>query len=139
ANPRGDQGREIPVLDTFGAAPHDAVLQLVLQIAVLLFAARLLGGVAVRLGQPSVVGEIFAGVALGPSLLSGLLPELGRCILPQSVEQGYLLEVVSLLGVMFLLIVTGLETDLGLIRRKAGTAMGVAFGSVLVPFLLAYG
>src|SRR5690606_35831723 len=87
----------------------------------------------------SVVGEIFAGVVLGPSLLSGLFPELGRWILPQSVEQGYLLEVVSLLGVMFLLIVTGLETDLGLIRRKAGTAMGVAFGSVLVPFLLAYG
>jgi Kef-type K+ transport system membrane component KefB len=127
------------VLDTFGAAPHEAVLQLVLQIAVLLFAARLLGGVAVRLRQPSVVGEIFAGVLLGPSLLSGLFPQLGRWILPQSVEQGYLLEVVSLLGVMFLLILTGLETDLGLIRRKAGTAMGVAFGSVLVPFLLAYG
>lgn len=116
------------------AAPHEAVLQLVIQIGALLFAARLLGGVMSRLGQPAVVGEILAGVVLGPSLLSGLIPALGDWLLPQTIEQGYLLEVVSLLGVMFLLIITGLETDLGLIRRKAGTAAGVAVGSLVVPF-----
>lgn len=127
------------MLDTFGAAPHDAVLQLVIQIAVLLFAARLLGGVASRLGQPSIVGEIVAGVILGPSVLSGLIPSVGQWILPQTAEQGYLLEAVGLIGAMFLLIVTGLETDLGLIRRKAGTAMGVAFGSLVVPFVASLG
>ena len=131
------------MLETFGAASHDEVLQLVAQIAALLFMARLLGGVARRLNQPSVVGEILAGVVLGPSLLSGMLPAVGEWILPQSEVQGYLLEVVALIGVMFLLIVTGLETDLDLIRRKAKTAAGVALGGLILPFatgaLLGYG
>lgn len=122
------------MLETFGTASHDAVLQLVIQIALLLFAARLLGGISTRLGQPAVVGEIMAGVILGPSVISGLIPFLGTWILPQSAEQGYMLEMVSLLGVMFLLVVTGLETDLNLIKRKAGTALGVGAGSLVIPF-----
>ena len=58
-------------METFSAASHGEVLQLVIQIAVLLAAARFLGGLAQRMGQPAVVGEILAGVILGPSLLSG--------------------------------------------------------------------
>ncbi len=104
------------------------------QVAGLLFAARLLGGVAARLGQPTVVGEILAGVLLGPSLLSTLVPAVGRWIVPQTAVQGHMLEVVALLGVMLLLIVTGLETDLALIRRRIGVASGVAIGGLLIPF-----
>lgn len=122
-------------MDVFSAASHDEVLQLVVQIALLLGAARLLGGIAQRLGQPSVIGEILAGVILGPSLLSGVFPALGRWIIPQTQVQGYLLEAVALIGVMFLLIVTGLETDLNLIRRKAKTAVGVAVGGLILPFV----
>jgi Kef-type K+ transport system membrane component KefB/nucleotide-binding universal stress UspA family protein len=121
-------------LDTFGAASHDEVLQLVIQIAALLFTARLLGALAQRFNQPSVVGEILAGVVLGPSLLSGLFPAVRTWIIPQTSVQGSLLEAVALIGVMFLLVVTGLETDLGLIRRKAGTAVGVAVGGLVLPF-----
>ena len=61
----------------FTAAPHHDVLALVFQIALLLLAARALGEVAQRLGQPAVVGEILAGIILGPSLLSGFFPALG--------------------------------------------------------------
>lgn len=122
------------MLETFNAASHDEVLQLVAQVATLLLAARLLGGLAQRLGQPTVVGEILAGVILGPSLLSELVPFIGEWILPRSEVQGYLLEVVALIGVMLLLIVTGLETDLGLIRRRIGVASGVALGGLVVPF-----
>jgi Kef-type K+ transport system membrane component KefB len=81
-----------------------------------------------------VVGEILAGVILGPSLLSTLVPEIGRWAIPQTTTQGYLLETVALIGVMFLLVVTGLETDLDLIRRKARTAVGVAVGGLVLPF-----
>jgi Kef-type K+ transport system membrane component KefB/nucleotide-binding universal stress UspA family protein len=121
-------------VDAFGAAPHNEVLQLVIQIAALLFTARLLGGLAQKFNQPSVVGEILAGVVLGPSLLSSLFPIVETWIVPQTALQGSLLEVVALIGVMFLLVVTGLETDLGLIRRKAGIAFGVAVGGLVLPF-----
>src|SRR5690554_2381303 len=120
--------------EVFTAAPHHDVLALIIQIAVLLLAARGLGEVAQRLNQPSVVGEILAGILLGPSLLSGLVPGLGEWIIPQTEVQGYLLEVVSLIGVMFLLLITGLETDLALIRRQAKAAAGSSIGGILVTF-----
>lgn len=121
-------------MDIFSAAPHHDILILVLQVAVLLFAARALGEIAQRLGQPSVVGEILAGIILGPSLLSGLFPFLGEWIIPQNEVQGYLLEVVSLIGAIFLLLITGLETDIKLIRRHARTAAGVSLGGITVTF-----
>lgn len=126
-------------MDVFSAASHDEVLQLVVQIALLLAAARLLGGVAQRLNQPSVIGEILAGVILGPSLLSGIFPALGEWIVPQTEVQGFLLEAVALIGVMLLLVITGLETDLNLIKRKAKTAVGVATGGLVLPFAAGLG
>jgi len=59
-------------METFSAAPHHDVFVLVLQVAVLLAAARALGECAQRLGQPAVVGEILAGIILGPSGASPL-------------------------------------------------------------------
>ncbi|MCI0399088.1 MAG: cation:proton antiporter, partial [Chloroflexi bacterium] len=121
-------------MQSFGAAPHHDVLVLLIQVAVLLLAARALGEIAQRLGQPAVVGEILAGIVLGPSFLSTLLPGLGQWLVPQTAVQGYLLEVVSLLGVMFLLLITGLETDLVLIRRHARMSLSAAGGGLIVPF-----
>ncbi len=118
----------------FTAAPHHDVLVLIVQIAVLLLSARALGELAQRLGQPSVVGEILAGIILGPSLLSGFFPALGAWIVPQAGVPGYLLEAISLLGALFLLLITGLETDLALIRRHARTAIGVSLGGILITF-----
>lgn len=121
-------------MEPFTAASHSDVLHLVLQIGVLLLAARVLSEIAQRLGQPSVIGEILAGIVLGPSLLSSFVPVVGTWIVPQTAVQGHLLEVVSLIGAMFLLLITGLETDVALIRRHARTAIGVSFGGILVTF-----
>lgn len=118
----------------FTAAPHHDVLALLVQMALLLFTARALGEIAQRFRLPSVVGEILAGIVLGPSLLSGLVPALGHWIVPQTPTQGHLLEVVSLIGVMFLLLLTGLETDLALIRRQARTAASASIGGITVSF-----
>lgn len=122
----------------FTAASHHDVLVLLVQLAVLLFTARVMGEIAQRLKQPTVVGELLAGILLGPSLLSGLFPVLGEWIVPQTATQGYLLEVVSLIGAMFLLLITGLETDIGLIRRQARTAIGVSFGGITVTFITGF-
>lgn len=119
----------------FSAASHHDILVLLVQIALLLLTARALGELAQRFGQPTVVGELLAGILLGPSLISGLIPALGEWIVPHTPVQGYLLELVSLIGALFLLLVTGLEMDLGLIRRQARTAFGVSIGGVTVSFI----
>ncbi|MGH8874388.1 MAG: cation:proton antiporter, partial [Acidimicrobiia bacterium] len=118
----------------FTAASHHDVLVLLIQIGVLLLAARGLGEVSQRLGQPAVVGEILAGIVLGPSLLSSIVPGLAEWIVPQTQVQGYLLEVVALLGAVLLLLITGLETDIALIRRHARTALSVSWGGIFVTF-----
>ena len=113
---------------------HHAVFLLLLQIAVLLLVARFLGEVMRKLGQPAVVGELAAGVVLGPSVLGVLAPELQSAVFPVSQHQADLLAVVSWLGVLCLLIVTGLETDLGLIKRRGRAALIVSAGGIIVPF-----
>ncbi|MDZ7756462.1 hypothetical protein [Rhodohalobacter sp.] len=71
-------------MDVFSAAPHHDIFLLVFQVGVLLLAARALGEVSTRLGQPSVIGEILAGIILGPSLLAGVFPAFGELIVPQT-------------------------------------------------------
>src|SRR5690606_3224967 len=77
-------------------------------------------------------------IVLGPSCLSAIFPFVEEWIIPQTPTQGYLLEAVGLLGVMFLLLITGLETDLVLIRRQARSAIGVAMGGLLLPLFMGF-
>jgi len=123
----------------FVAASHSDILHLLVTLAVLLATARLLGEISQRLGQPTVIGEILAGVLLGPSVLGLLAPAVGAWVVPQTAVEGYLLELVALIGVMLLLIITGFEIDLGLIRRRARTAFGVATGGLVLPLLTGLG
>lgn len=121
-------------MEPLAGISHEDLLKVVLSFALLLAAARLFGELARRLDLPEVVGEISAGIVLGPSLLSGLFPAFGRLLLPTSAVQSQLLDVVALIGVMFLLIVVGLETDLSLIRTRARTATAVGLMGLIVPF-----
>lgn len=125
-------------MEVFSAAPHHDIFLLVFQVAILLLAARTFGEISTRLGQPSVIGEILAGIILGPSLLAGLFPAFGELIIPQTETQGYLLEVIALLGAMFLLLITGLETDIQLIKRHAKTAISVSFGGISITFITGF-
>lgn len=122
-------------MDIFTPASHHDILVLLIQVAVLLASARILGEIAHRLGQPSVVGELLAGIILGPSLLSGLFPVVYEWIIPQTDVQGYLIELVGMIGAMFLLIITGLETDIPLIKRKGKMALSIAAGGLILPFV----
>lgn len=125
-------------MEVFSAAPHHDIFLLVFQVAILLLAARTFGEISTRLGQPSVIGEILAGIILGPSLLAGLFPAFGELIIPQTETQGYLLEVIALMGAMFLLLITGLETDIQLIKRHAKTAISVSIGGITVTFITGF-
>ncbi|MGB8699463.1 MAG: cation:proton antiporter, partial [Thermosynechococcaceae cyanobacterium] len=118
---------------------HHELLLVLVQLALLLLVARTGGEVMQRINLPPVIGELMAGVILGPSVLGALLPNLQQAIFPRDQSQSNLLAVVSWLGVLFLLIVTGLETDLNLIIRKGKTALIISMGGIIVPFITGLG
>src|ERR1700722_16065448 len=93
---------------------------LVAQIALLLLIGRGLGEIMQRLGQPSVVGQLLAGLILGPSLFGWVWPGAHGVIFPENATQKSLIAGLSNVGVMLLLLLTGMETDLKLVR-KVGT------------------
>lgn len=117
---------------------HHQLLLVLLELSLLLLVSRGLGEVMRRINFPPVVGELLAGVLLGPSLFGLLFPSLQAQIFPESQQQSDLLSVVSWLGVLCLLIVTGLETDLKLIIRKGKTALLISLGGILIPFLTGF-
>jgi Kef-type K+ transport system membrane component KefB/nucleotide-binding universal stress UspA family protein len=115
------------------------VLVFLVQIGLLLVVARLLGQLCRRVGQPAVVGELAAGVVLGPSILGRVAPGVFDWVFPPGLVQSGMLFAVGWLGVLLLLVVTGFETDLALISRLGKAAVLVTAGSLLVPFAFGLG
>ena len=107
-------------------------------LLVILVAARLLGAVMQRIGQPAVMGELAAGLILGPSVLGKLAPDITDWLFPADDVQTGMLFTVGWLGVLFLLVSTGFETDLGLIGRLGRAAVIVSAGSLLVPAIAGF-
>ncbi len=108
------------------------------QIAALLVTARLLGGLMQRIHQPAVIGELAAGVLLGPSVFGKIWPEGFEWFLPDSRVQSAALLGVSWIGVVLLLLVTGFETDPVLIARMGRAAGLVAIGSLGIPLAVGF-
>jgi Kef-type K+ transport system membrane component KefB len=119
---------------SFVAPSEHQVLVFLIQITVLLVSARVLGQLFRRVGQPSVVGELLAGVLLGPSVLGAAAPGAFDWLFPGGLVQSAMLFTVGWVGVMLLLVVTGFETDLTLISRLGRAVVWVTAGSLLVPF-----
>ncbi len=117
--------------------PHDLTMVL-LALAVLLGVARLLGEVARWLGQPSVLGEITAGILLGPTVLGRVAPELKAALFPPEGPVAIALEAFFALAVVLFLLVAGLEVDLSVAFRQGKTALGVGGGGMLLPFILGF-
>lgn len=111
-----------------------AIFLLLLQLATLLILARVLAAVMERLGQPAVIGELLAGVLLGPSILGFLAPDLFFALFPSEVEQFHLLEVVSWIGMVLLLLLTGLETDIRAMRNLGRAAVMASVFGMVIPF-----
>jgi Kef-type K+ transport system membrane component KefB len=119
-----------------GRLRHPLAL-LLLQMVVVIVAARLLGRVIRRFGQPAVIGEILAGVLLGPSLLGLLWPQALDFLFPSAALGP--LQLLAQLGVLLFMFGVGLELDLGELRRQARTALVVSHASMALPFLLGMG
>jgi Kef-type K+ transport system membrane component KefB/nucleotide-binding universal stress UspA family protein len=106
----------------------------VVQIGVLLLVGRLMGEAAQRIGQPAVMGQLIGGLLLGPSVFGALWPDAQHVLFPDSGPQKSMIDAVSQLGILMLLLLTGMETDLQLVRRVGRAAVTVAIAGVAVPF-----
>jgi Kef-type K+ transport system membrane component KefB len=111
----------------------DTVL-LLSQIAVVLLVSQLMGRLLGRLGQPRVMGEMLAGILLGPSLLGWLAPGVSAALFPAS-SLGFV-NVLSQIGLVFFMFLVGLELDLGLLRGQGRLALLTSHASIVAPFFL---
>ncbi|RNB83480.1 cation:proton antiporter [Brevibacillus panacihumi] len=98
---------------------------LILQLAIILFASKIAGDLSVRLGQPSVLGKLLVGIILGPTVLG-------------VVTNSDILKEISNIGVILLMFVAGLETDVNEFKRSAKAATNVGVAGILAPLGLGY-
>jgi Kef-type K+ transport system membrane component KefB/nucleotide-binding universal stress UspA family protein len=115
-------------------AHQASVVVFLAQIVTLLICGRALGELMQRIGQPSVMGQLIAGILLGPSVLGALLPSASHMLFPASDAQKALLDAFSQLGILLLLLMTGLETDLTVFRDARRTAISISLTGIVVPF-----
>ena len=118
--------------DTPQKGPSELIF--VAQIAVLLLVGRLLGEAMLRLKQPAVMGQLIAGLMLGPSLLGALFPDFQHALFPAAKEQKAMLDALSQFGILMLLLLTGMETDLKLVRQTGRAAISASLSGIIVPF-----
>ncbi|HXW18004.1 MAG TPA: cation:proton antiporter [Candidatus Acidoferrales bacterium] len=119
-------------------APHD-VMTMFLALAVLLGAAKLAGELMQKIDQPAVLGEIMAGILLGPTVLGHFKPAIYAALFPSTGVMPIVLDTVSTLGVVFFLLTAGMEIDLRSIFRQGKSALLVSFFGVIVPFAFGFG
>lgn len=115
------------------ALQHPLAL-LLLQIIVIVLVARIFGRLAQFIKQPAVVGEMIAGICLGPSLLGWLWPGSGQFLFPA--ESLKSLQFLSQIGLAFFMFIVGMELDAGNVKHKAHDAIMISHASIVFPFFL---
>ena len=121
-----------------GPAQNVGVLtHVLLALVVIVLCARGLGAVFRRLNQPPVIGEMIAGILLGPSLLGQILPAVSAYILPSQIAP--YLSVLANLGVILYMFLVGTELNTDLLRERTHASVATSHASIIVPFLLGSG
>jgi len=116
---------------------HHIFLFLV-QTGLLLGLARFFGEIFRRYGQPAMTAEILVGVFLGPTVLGRFAPGFFEALFPPDAIQQAMLETMAWLGVLFLLLETGLEIDFSIAWRQRGSAMVIALADIVLPMVVAF-
>lgn len=110
---------------------------LLLQIITIIIVARFFGWIFRKIGQPTVIGEIIAGIFLGPSVVGMYFPEYSGLLFP--VESLGNLQFLSQIGLILFMFVIGMELDLKVLKNKANDAVVISHASIVIPFSLGIG
>ncbi|MCW5694438.1 MAG: cation:proton antiporter [Pseudolabrys sp.] len=115
-----------------GKGPSEVIF--IAQLAALMLTGRLLGEAMLRIGQPAVMGQLIAGLLLGPSFFGLLAPDWQHLIFPRTPEQKAMIDGISQAGILLLLLLTGMETDLQLVRKTGRASVYASLMGIVVPF-----
>ena len=116
------------------ATEHTMALFLA-ELILLLFFGRMLGEIFSRFGQPAIFGQLLAGVLLGPSVFGALMPGLRQLIFPGTPALKSMIDAVSQIGILLLLLLTGMETNLSLVHRRRRAVISSSVFGIAVPFV----
>ena len=117
------------------AAPQvDVLWHILLVLVVVIVTGRAIGRVFLFMQQPPVIGEVIAGILLGPSFLGRLAPEVSAYLLPPAVAP--FLGVIAQMGIILYMFMVGLELDTGILRKRVHATVAISHASIIAPFLL---
>jgi Kef-type K+ transport system membrane component KefB/nucleotide-binding universal stress UspA family protein len=122
-----------------GPAHGSSEIVFLRQIIVLLACGRLMGELMQRIGQPAVMGQLIAGILLGPSVLGALWPAGQQMLFSAAADQKAMLDAVAQLGILLLLLLTGMETDLSVVRHSRRAAFSTSICGIALPFMFGFG
>jgi Kef-type K+ transport system membrane component KefB len=110
---------------------------LLAQIITIILVARFFGWICQKIGQPTVIGEIIAGIALGPSFFGMYFPDLSSALFPKDSLGN--LQFLSQIGLILFMFVIGMELDLRVLKKRAHDAVIISHASIIIPFALGMG
>ncbi len=113
------------------------LLHLLLALVVVILSCRILGSVFRRLGQPAVIGEVVAGILIGPSCLGRIAPGAMDSLVPQDTVP--ILGMFAQFGIILYMFLVGLEFDVAILKRRSHSAIAISHASIIAPFLLGAG
>ncbi|HEY4140614.1 MAG TPA: cation:proton antiporter [Pseudolabrys sp.] len=124
-----------PAFAAEGARKAPSEVIFIGQLLVLMIVGRLLGEAMLRIGQPAVMGQLIAGLLIGPSVFGLALPDLQHALFPKEPEQKAMIDAIAQFGVLLLLLLTGMETDLKLVRQTGRASIFASLLGIIVPFV----
>ncbi len=123
--------------DSFNLNLAEPLAVLLLQIIVIIAFARLFGFLFKKIGQPAVIGEIVAGIVLGPSIIGSFFPDINHLLFPAA-SLGTL-NFLSQIGLILFMFIIGMELDLKAISKQAYAAVIISHASIIIPYTLGMG
>jgi len=121
-----------------GKLGHADVVHLLVQLSIMLVMARLFAEVLRKLNQPAVIGEILAGILLGPTVLGMLKPDWFEALYPAGAVAGVVLSGFVQVAVIMLLFIAGLEVDLHIVWQQGRQAITTSLFGLIIPFVIGF-